>query len=88
MNHVGRETFRQIGEKRVVPGGIRLAQGDGADLDATRMPGRLAAQRMGQELVAVTDAQHRHAFANANAVFSVTRSARFKHLNGMTAFNS
>ena len=53
------EDFRELGKQRVGDGRRRLADGHRPDLDAFRVPVGLAAQGVGQQLMAVADAEHR-----------------------------
>jgi hypothetical protein len=59
MDGLGMEDVRELGKQRVGDGRRRLADGHRADLDALRVPVGLAAQGVGQQLMAVADAEHR-----------------------------
>ncbi|MNV44896.1 hypothetical protein D3C71_1366740 [compost metagenome] len=56
---VGREALGQAGEQRVAAGRGIQCQFDGARLATGRVVGHLAAEGVGEQLVAVADAEHR-----------------------------
>jgi hypothetical protein len=57
---VGRKALAQPREQRVVAAGRQHADLHAADLAPARVVSDLAPERLGQQLVAVADAEHRH----------------------------